>query len=97
MVTDKDCDQNTCLHLAVENGHYEVVKLCLQKRADVNTPASNYMNPIHLASKAGDLRIVKLLIEHHARIDALNDEQATPLHIACSYNHKDVIDYLVSR
>lgn len=31
MVTDKDIDGNTCLSLAVENGHYEVVKLCLEK------------------------------------------------------------------
>ena len=34
MVTDKDVDGNTCLSLAVENGHYEVVKLCLEKRKE---------------------------------------------------------------
>lgn len=56
MVTDRDCDQNTCLHLAVENGHYDVVKLSLDKRSDVNTPSSNYMHPLHLAAKAGDIR-----------------------------------------
>ncbi|XP_033741695.1 transient receptor potential cation channel subfamily A member 1 homolog [Pecten maximus] len=97
MVTDRDCDQSTCLHMAVENGHYDVVKLCLEKRADVNTPASDYMNPIHLASKAGDIKCVKLLVEHHARIDALNDVQATPLHIACAFNHVDVVEYLIER
>jgi len=32
MVQDKDIDGNTCLSLAVENGHYEVVKMCLEKR-----------------------------------------------------------------
>jgi len=31
MITDQDNEQNTALHLAVENGHYEVVKLCLEK------------------------------------------------------------------
>lgn len=95
MVTDRDCDQNTCLHLAVENGHYDVVKLSLDKRSDVNTPSSNYMHPLHLAAKAGDIRCVKLLVQHHARIDALNDEMATPLHIAAAYNHKDVVDFLI--
>ncbi|XP_048765661.1 transient receptor potential cation channel subfamily A member 1 homolog isoform X2 [Ostrea edulis] len=97
MVTDRDCDQNTCLHLAVENGHYDVVKLCLDKRSDVNTPSSNYMYPLHLAAKAGDIRCVKLLVQHHARIDALNDEMATPLHIAAGYNHKDVVEFLIER
>nr|XP_022289771.1 transient receptor potential cation channel subfamily A member 1 homolog isoform X2 [Crassostrea virginica] len=97
MVTDRDCDQNTCLHLAVENGHYDVVKLCLDKRSDVNTPSSNYMHPLHLAAKAGDIRCVKLLVQHHARIDALNDEMATPLHIAAAFNHKDVVEFLIER
>lgn len=32
MVQDKDIDGNTVLSLAVENGHLEVVKLCLEKR-----------------------------------------------------------------
>lgn len=97
MVTDKDIDGNTCLHLAVENGHYEVVKLCLEKRADVNTPNNIYMYPLHLAAVNGDLRIVRLLVEHNARIDALNNEQATPLHKAAQYNHVQVVEFLVDR
>ena len=32
MVTDQDIEGSTCLHLAVDNGHYEVAKLCLEKR-----------------------------------------------------------------
>ena len=32
MVTDQNIDGNTCLSLAVENGHFEIVKLCLEKR-----------------------------------------------------------------
>ncbi|KAJ8315243.1 hypothetical protein KUTeg_007393 [Tegillarca granosa] len=87
MVTDRDCDSNTCLHVAVENGHYDVVKLCIAKRADVNTPCKHHMNPIHLAAKAGDVRIVRLLVDNNARIDALNEEQQTPLHIAAAFNH----------
>jgi len=31
MWTDVDYEGNTALHLAVENGHYEVVKICLEK------------------------------------------------------------------
>ncbi|KAL4233750.1 hypothetical protein ACF0H5_008430 [Mactra antiquata] len=102
MVNDKDIDGNTCLSLAVENGHYEVVKLCLEKRADVNVPNNIYMYPLHLGAVNGDLRIVRLLIEHkarlsehNARIDVFNNEQATPLHKAAQYNHVQVVEYLV--
>ncbi|KAH3729943.1 hypothetical protein DPMN_055921 [Dreissena polymorpha] len=97
MVTDQNIDGNTCLSLAVENGHFEIVKLCLEKRADVNMPNNLYMYPLHLAAVNGDVRIVGLLVEHNARIDALNSEQATPLHKAAQYNHTQVVDFLVDR
>ena len=75
MVTDRDCDQNTCLHLAVENGHYDVVKLCLDKRSDANTPSSNYMHPLHLAAKAGDIRYSCTVLP----ISGISNTQCSPL------------------
>ena len=97
MLSDRDCDYNTPLHLAVENGNYETVKLCLQKRANINTPADNRMYPLHLASKAGDLKSVKLLVDYGARIDVSNIDMATPLHIAAQYNHKDIVEYILKQ
>ena len=39
MITDQDMENNTALHLAVENGHYEVVSLCLEKSMLVFLPS----------------------------------------------------------
>ncbi|XP_046578884.1 transient receptor potential cation channel subfamily A member 1 homolog isoform X2 [Haliotis rubra] len=97
MLTDRDVEESTCLHLAVDNGHYDVAKLCLEKRADVNVPRKHYMHPLHLAAMSGDIRNVKLLMENNARIDVLNDEQATPLHKAAQLNHLAVVKYLVDQ
>lgn len=36
MVTDQDREEETALHLAVEAGHPDVAKLCLDKGANVN-------------------------------------------------------------
>lgn len=36
MVTDQDREEETALHLAVEAGHADVAKLCLDKGANVN-------------------------------------------------------------
>ncbi|XP_046346459.2 transient receptor potential cation channel subfamily A member 1 homolog isoform X2 [Haliotis rufescens] len=95
MLTDRDVEESTCLHLAVDNGHYDVAKLFLEKYADVNVPRKHDIYPLHLAAMSGDIRNVKLLVEHKARVDVLNDEQATPLHKAIVFNHLDVVQYLV--
>ncbi|KAK7502989.1 hypothetical protein BaRGS_00005615 [Batillaria attramentaria] len=97
MVDDKDCEGSTCLHLAVDNGHYEVAKLCIEKRAEVNRPRKHFMYPLHLAAMSGDIRIARLLVENSARIDVVNDEQATALHKAASLNHVEVVKFLVDR
>ncbi|XP_070189214.1 transient receptor potential cation channel subfamily A member 1 homolog [Littorina saxatilis] len=97
MVTDQDIEGSTCLHVAVDNGHYETAKLCLEKRAEVNRPRKHYMYPLHLAAMSGDIRIARLLVENSARIDVVNDEQATALHKAAGLNHIEVVKFLVDK
>ncbi|XP_070189192.1 transient receptor potential cation channel subfamily A member 1 homolog isoform X2 [Littorina saxatilis] len=97
MVTDQDVEGSTCLHVAVDNGHYETAKTCLEKRAEVNRPRKHYMYPLHLAAMSGDIRIARLLVENSARIDVVNDEQATALHKAAGLNHVEVVKFLVDR
>ncbi|XP_076445109.1 uncharacterized protein LOC143283010 [Babylonia areolata] len=97
MVTDQDIEGSSCLHLAVDSGHYEVAKMVLEKRAEVNRPRKHYMYPLHLAAMSGDIRIARLLVENSARIDVVNDEQATALHKAASLNHTEVVKFLVDR
>ncbi|XP_070568396.1 transient receptor potential cation channel subfamily A member 1 homolog isoform X2 [Ptychodera flava] len=95
MVTDTDMEDNTALHLAVDNGHLEIVKLCLEKKSDINTSKKNFSTPLHSAAALGNIEIVTLLLEHNARIDALDENQATPLHRACAFNRWQVVEYLL--
>nr|UPO70950.1 sTRP5 [Mesobuthus martensii] len=95
MIAEKDQDDNTALHLAVEKGHFNVTKTLLENGADVNTPGEFSVYPLHLASTIGNLDIVQLLIEYKALVNCLNYQQETPLHKAAAFNHKDVIEFLI--
>ncbi|PVD29254.1 hypothetical protein C0Q70_11851 [Pomacea canaliculata] len=97
MVTDTDIKHSTCLHVAIDNGHYEVAQLCIEKEAEVNRPRKQNMYPLHLAAMSGDMRIVRLLVDHSARIDAVNDDRATALHNAAAFNHTEVINFLLEK
>lgn len=97
MVTDQDREEQTPLHLAVEDGDIKLAKLCLDKGANVNAHKVNMSTPLHLAATGGDLEIVKMLIEHDANIEAKNASQETPLHRAAQFNRVDIVEFLLNR
>ena len=84
MVSDLDEQQNTPLHLAVENRSYDVAKLCLEKGADVNKTTDNYSTPLHLAAVTGDIKIVQVTF---ASVIFIALFLATPMYLSlCFYN-----------
>lgn len=49
----KDGDDNTALHLAIEQERIEVVKLLIQHKADVNMPGKVGLTPHRAAMRLG--------------------------------------------
>merc|ERR1712013_594226 len=80
MIMDQDRDEQTALHLAVENGHTDIVNLV----------KTNLITPLHLACRSGQLDIVQILVESEADIEAKNVLQETPLHRAALFNRKEI-------
>lgn len=78
-------------HYAVWHNYYELVKLLIEKGADVNaviakaTASAAYENmegatPLHIAAYLGNLKLVRLLLESGADLN-INDKQGkSPLH-----------------
>ena len=80
-------DNNTPLHLAVQNGHTSTVKLLLQEGASTEGTMSKYgytPSPLHYAIQHLHLHtdIVELPLERGALTEATDEYNNTPLHLA---------------
>jgi hypothetical protein len=74
--------RNTALHYAAREGNIEIVRLLLDRRANVNMRSSNGLTPLHLALRYGFLDIARLLIDYGANRDIQDDEGKTPFDLA---------------
>ncbi|XP_067655086.1 transient receptor potential cation channel subfamily A member 1 homolog [Haliotis asinina] len=93
MMEKTDRGGNTCLHIATENGHEEIVQKLLDNGANVSVARKDGMYPLHLAVISGNLKIVKAFVAKTSNFE--NKAESTPLHLAAQYNHLDVAEYLL--
>jgi len=80
-------DGQTPLHMSVSSvfgGKLPLIKLLLEKGADVNSRDRSGATPLHEATRRGYKEIVELLIENNAEINAVDNEGMTPLDYASS-------------
>jgi ankyrin repeat protein len=88
-------NNQTALHLAANNGNLELVKLLIEKGADVNAKTNDDATPLHVAANNDNLELVKLLIENDADVNAKTNKGATPLHMAAVNGHFDIAKLLI--
>ncbi|KAF6823075.1 ankyrin repeat domain-containing protein 52 [Colletotrichum plurivorum] len=88
----------TPIYAASMNGHLEVVKVLLEKGADVSVANTNGWTPLHSASTSsnGHLDVVKILLEKGADVLVATNDGRTPLHSASSNGHLDVVKVLLA-
>lgn len=72
----------TPLHLAAFEGHTKAVLLLVQKKANINAPATDKKTPLHLAAAYGRLEAVRELIKAGAEVNAKDKIGNTPLRAA---------------
>ena len=59
-------DYGNALYAASARGHEQIVKLLLDKDADVNAQGGHYGNALQTASEGGHEQVVKLLLDKGA-------------------------------
>lgn len=73
-----------------------VVKLLIDKGADVNAKANHDATPLHEAAKEGHMELAELLITRGADVNAKETFGETPLHEAVKGAHKEVAKLLAA-
>ena len=63
----------TLLHLVVDNGRVEVVRVLIEHGADINVGTNRGSTPSHVAAR-GSVEIVRVLLKHGATVDAEDNE-----------------------
>jgi hypothetical protein len=102
LLTDPQLDINggarylTPLHEAAWGGHTAVVKLLIEKGADMNIGSSYRAphTPLHTAAEEGRYKVVELLLQRGADVNT-GAPQHTPLHKAAASGHFAVANLLL--
>ncbi len=92
--------RNTLLEMAIVFNQVDVVKLLLEKKANVNLQ-NNKSTPLFVSVIYGEEyqsnEILEILVSHNANIDFVGVSGLTPLTLACKVNNSLAARYLYER
>ncbi len=110
LMTHKDHNGRTAVHVAIANGHWEASYLLTRKSKNLpsdclNIKDNNGQLPIHIAAAKGNIRIFNLLLEissknskgNHTYLYGINvkdNKGRTPLDIATQKKHTAIVNRL---
>lgn len=86
----------TVLHWAAEKGNAEIIRLLIERGADVNAPDRAKLTPLHMAAGIGALETVRHLLKAGADPNVRARDQQTPLHNACRGGNLEIAQALLA-
>lgn len=90
-------NEYTPLLIAAQKGNLGIVKLLVEKGADIESKGVPQFSPLFMAAKFGHKDIVEYLVEHGANLEGKEDANWTPLMIASFGGFEDICQYLRSK
>lgn len=96
MNTIENRELYSCLSMASFMGLLDVVKLLLEKGAELKHRTILGETPVHLAAKSNQLQVLKYFVEELKQpLDAVTLQNETPLWLACATGALNTVKYLV--
>ena len=95
-LNERDEDNLTPLHLAVDQDRDDMVSLLLEFGAEVNVHTFEArLTPLHVAVRNNNLAITDRLLEAGADVNSRNKIDHTPLHVAVSTKSIEMVRLLL--
>jgi ankyrin repeat protein len=95
LIKTLNSEGETPLHLAIWEGHEEIVKLLLSMIKDVNLKNASENTLLFYTAYQGRKNIARLLLDRGARFDQKNIYGRYPVHYAAREGHKGVLELLI--
>jgi ankyrin repeat protein/serine/threonine protein kinase len=87
-----DPDGLNALHHASKEGFVDIIKILIEKKADVDFPSkSKNWTALHYASHYNRVEVADFLISSGASIDSVNSERKTPAEVAGNFETKSFL------
>ena len=96
-VDAKDNENITPLMFAVYSNHIEMVRLLLERGANMHLVSDRKHNALHIACKNGNKEIAEMLLDAGMDIDARGDTSWTPIMFAAYNDHTEIVRLLLER
>lgn len=91
-----ESNHDTALTIACAGGYDDLVKMLLEKNADIEHRDKKGFTPLILAATAGHYKTVRILLDAGADIEAQSERtKDTPLSLACSGGRYEVVELLL--
>jgi ankyrin repeat protein len=78
-VNNKNDQGETALHLAVKSKNQELIKVLIDKGADIEASTNIKATPLHYAASFANAEIINLLVERGANVNALDNNNELPI------------------
>jgi ankyrin repeat protein len=84
----------TALYLASEEGHVNIVKLLLDRGADIDAKVDLWGTALTIAAVSNQEEVVRLLLERGADVNVENEFCNSALDAAAQYGHEEIAEML---
>lgn len=89
-------ERMTPLWIACELGDIGMVRMLLDKKANIEQSNNEKWTPLHAACHSGHIDIIKLLLARGAHRTALTRKGSTPLDLAPTDDHEEIADLMTA-